>query len=192
VRCERCSLSLPFASAPCRDCLAHPPAFDRALALGVYLATATHLNPLARALRALKYQGRRLVARSLGTAMAERFVLPDGALLVPVPLHPRRLRERGFNQAALLASVLAHASGRPADLRALARRRDTPSQTRLDASSRTRNLQGAFVARTRLDGRPVVLVDDIVTTGATASACAAALRAAGAGLVVVAAVGRAP
>jgi len=192
ARCDRCSLSLPFASAPCRDCLAHSPGFDRAFALGVYLATGTYLNPLARALRALKYQGRRGVAGSFAAAMAERFELPDGAPLVPVPLHPRRLRERGFNQAALLARALADASGHPADLRALARHRDTPSQTRLDATSRARNLDGAFMAHRRLDGRPVVLVDDVVTTGATASACAAALRAAGASLVVVAAVGRAP
>jgi ComF family protein len=158
----------------------------------VYLATPTHLNPLARALRALKYQGRRAVAHGFGRTMAERFTLPTTGLLVPVPLHRRRLRTRGYNQAALLAGALARTAGLPVDLGALVRRRDTPSQTHLDAGARARVLDGAFAVRRRLDDCCVLLVDDVITTGATASACAAALRAAGASTVVVLAVGRTP
>jgi ComF family protein len=109
-------------------------------------------------------------------------VLTAGAVLVPVPLHPRRRRERGFNQADLLAAELS----RRADLRvagaALVRRIDTPSQTGLSAAARRANVAGAFAVRRRAQvaGRVVVLVDDVLTTGATARACARVLVQAGA------------
>jgi ComF family protein len=158
----------------------------------LYLAEGTQLNPLARAVRALKFRGHRAVAATLGEAMAR--VLPSGPhdLVVPVPLHVARLRERGYNQAVLLARALARTAGLHVMPSGLVRRRPTPAQADLDAVARRANVRGAFVAPARLAGAAVVLVDDVLTTGATADACARALRAAGARRVSVLTVGRTP
>jgi ComF family protein len=106
-----------------------------------------------------------------------------GGLLVPVPLHPRKLRERGFNQSALLAEALAAAAGGGACLAHLLRRTvDTPTQTALDRPGRRANLKNAFAlaARRRLDPRQhYILVDDVFTTGSTLDSCARVLRRAG-------------
>jgi ComF family protein len=108
-------------------------------------------------------------------------------LVVPVPLHRRRLAKRGYNQAALLAASLAKALDIPLLTSGLIRVRDTGSQARLDAAARKKNLQGAFCANTRLfSGARVLLVDDVVTTTATCRAASLALRNAGAREVQVA------
>jgi hypothetical protein len=129
---------------------------------------------------------------SLGAALGSLVPLPAGTLVVPVPLHPTRLRERGYDQAALLAHACARAAGLPLAVRGLVRRRDTPAQARLDASARRKNLAGAFVAPAPLARPTVALVDDVLTTGATAEACARALRAADVERIVVLTVGRTP
>ncbi len=157
------------------------------------IARGASLGPLDGTLRvlvhALKYHGRRRVAERLAELLLARDdaaeLLSADCLLLPVPLHPRRQRERGFNQAELLAGALARRCGRPLLAGALVRRKDTPSQTGLSATARRANMAGAFAVRRRaaVQARCIVLVDDVATTGATARACALALRAAGAGEV---------
>jgi ComF family protein len=128
--------------------------------------------------------GPRAVACALVREAAERAPLP-GSLVVPVPLHPARLRRRGFNPAALLARSLARAHGVPVAPRALERVRDTPSQTGLDRRARARNVAGAFRVRSGAwIPAHVWLVDDVVTTGATLHAAARTLRRAGARRIV--------
>jgi ComF family protein len=128
--------------------------------------------------------GPRAVACALVLEAAARAPL-DAELVVPVPLHPARLRQRGFNPAALLARALARARGVPLAPRALERVRDTPSQTGLHRRARARNVAGAFRVRpgARIPAR-VWLVDDVVTTGATLREAARALRRAGARRVI--------
>jgi ComF family protein len=124
--------------------------------------------------------GPRAVASALAREAAGRAPAP-GELVVPVPLHPVRLRQRGFNPAALLARAVARAHGLAVAPRALERLRDTPSQTGLGRRARRRNVAGAFGVRSgeRIPAR-VWLVDDVVTTGATLAEAARALRRAGA------------
>ncbi len=110
-----------------------------------------------------------------------RQLLATSDLVVPVPLHERRLRERGFNQSSLLAAALARGAGRPCCADVLVRRRPTATQTGLSAAERRRNVRDAFAVRRRavVAGRIVTLVDDVLTTGATARACALVLRECG-------------
>jgi ComF family protein len=129
-------------------------------------------------LRRLKFAG----LPELAVPLAALLPTTAAELIVPVPLHPRRLRERQFNQAAALAYAArdAHRLSGPIELHALARIRDTPPQTSLGPAERRRNLRGAFLADARrVRGRAVLLIDDVATTGATLEACARALRAAG-------------
>jgi ComF family protein len=136
----------------------------------------------------MKYESRPDLARPLGDllwrAVAPHAAPLRGAIVVPVPLHPLRLAERGFNQSALLGGRLARRLGAPFAPRALRRTRETPRQATLDRSARASNVAGAFAVAgrqsDRLRGRTVVLVDDVMTTGATLDACAHAILGAGA------------
>ena len=124
------------------------------------------------------------VATELIREAAHRAPGPAPDLIVPVPLHPLRLRERGFNPAGLLAAALGRAHRLPVDSAALTRIRDTPSQTQLARSQRARNVSGAFRARNRaLPGR-IWLVDDVVTTGSTLREAARSLQGSGARRIV--------
>ncbi len=192
--CQTCgrpfpSFDRPVAVAPprCSPCVTAPPPFDYARAAGAYA------GPLRDALHAFKFGGKRALARPLGDLVIERcggLLGPHVDALVAVPLTRARERERGFNQAALLASHLAAASGLPHRPRWLARRHGTRPQTELTADERRANVAGAFQASGRVRGAHVLLVDDIFTTGATAGECARTLRAAGARAVGVVAVAR--
>lgn len=156
------------------------------------LAAAQYRHPLSRAIQRFKYEARPDLAVQLAGLIdldALRLVSRDPrTLFVPVPLHRSRLAERGYDQAALLAGALSRFAGRRSSARALRRVRPTLQQARLDEGKRRENVVGAFAPspRERLGERPVVLVDDVITTGATALACVEALRSAGADVVAVA------
>jgi ComF family protein len=181
--CPRCGL--PGSPAVCGACAVHPPAFDACR------AGALFGGPVADAIHALKYGGRAAVAGPLGAWLAGRAPIPQGACVVAVPLARGRRIDRGYDQAALLADAVARAARVPR-LRGVVRRvRETPPQVGRSREQRLRNVDGAFAAARSLRGEHLVLVDDVVTTGATASACAGALVAAGARSVAVLAVARA-
>lgn len=183
--CTRCGV--PGPETLCGACRVAPPAFEQVRAGGLFG------GPLAEAVHALKYGGRPALARPLGAWLASRAALPLGSLVVSVPLARGRRVERGYDQAALLADALARASraGARRARGALRRVRETPPQVGRTREERARNVAGAFEATGAVAGRDVVLVDDVVTTGATADAAAAALRRAGARSVVVVALARA-
>jgi ComF family protein len=139
---------------------------------------------LAEALIRCKHGGMPSFARPLTRLAAGKAVLPEADLIVPVPLHRRRLAERGFNQAALIAGALSRISGIPWSPSLLRRTRDTGSQGGRTRAGRLECTRGAFAVargrRRRVAGRRILLVDDVWTTGATCRSCAAALRRAGA------------
>lgn len=189
--CAACTAALPRTDGPrCRTCAAPlaPGTGCRACAalpeqpLTSLTAACCFVDGARRLVHRLKYEALSALAEPMGVLMAT-YPLPDPRpeLIVPVPLHRSRKRQRGFNQAELLARVIGRAHGVPVAPRALARVRATPSQVRqTDAAHRAANVAGAFACREDVAGRVVLLVDDVATTGATLRACAAALRAAGA------------
>lgn len=179
--CKRCSQPVARGDA-CRRCETAPLDIDGIVA-------PFRMEGVAReAVHRLKYSNLRAIAPLLGDLLAdfltERGVLGD--ILVPVPLHSRRERQRGYNQAALLARHAGERLRLPVGADALSRRRDTPSQTaRSQAEERRTNVQGSFHCPRpeMVDGLNVLLVDDVCTTGATLEACAVALKDAGAASV---------
>lgn len=195
-RCPGCGGQLGRAvglCGPCRSRLRaqveeYSPLHSRAephlITLGRYAGVTR------RAVRALKYSGARDVAQPLGRALAAG-VPASWALraVVPVPLHPSRQRQRGYNQAELLARAVAAELGVPV-LPLLVRTRATAQQARQHATERRGNLAGAFAVRGELPGGRLLLVDDVMTTGSTFLACRDALEAAGAGELRYAAVAR--
>jgi ComF family protein len=189
--CER--LGIPFADDPgpgvlSMEAITDPPAYGRARAAVRYDGVARDL------VHRLKYGDRLDLAAAMGRWMARagRDLLEDADALVPVPLHWRRLWGRRFNQAAMLAkaaSAAAPAGRIPVLTGALARRRATTQQVGLSRSARAVNVQGAFTVtedgKAAICGKQIVLVDDVLTSGATVDACARALLRAGAGGVDV-------
>lgn len=149
-------------------------------------------SPVARAVVAFKYGGAQRLGPRLAAALLPRVPDPAIDLVVPVPLHPRRLRRRGYNQSAVLARHLARLLGRPVGPTVVVRTRDTPSQTALALDARTRNVAGAFLVRRPADvlGRSILLVDDVWTSGATVRAVATTLCEAGAATVDVVTIAR--
>jgi predicted amidophosphoribosyltransferase len=170
--CSRCGQ--PAApEVACRLCADWPGALR-----GVRSATWLE-GGARRAVHLLKYEGWRRIAEPMAETMRRAIGLPPGATLVPIPLGAARIRARGYNQSAVLAEALGHRAGIPVARGALARRRETTTQTALTPEERRANLAGAFVAVGRAPARPV-LVDDVFTTGATLAEAAVALLAAGA------------
>ncbi|MBC8104110.1 MAG: ComF family protein [Cytophagales bacterium] len=199
--CDACGRPIePDQTGPCRTCEAHheatgsPFAFEAARAAGIFE------GPLRLALHRLKYHQGESLGESLGSYLANRLVvdrlfgserLTGLDWVAAVPMHPRKERSRGFNQARLLAAPVAEMLGLPLlPSPALRRIRSRPAQVGLSADLRRRNLREAFQATDRsnapIAGRGVLLIDDVFTTGATVEACAAALREAGTSRVLVA------
>ncbi len=188
--CGRCGR--PFGSgvhlsdgAVCAPCLAHPPRHDG-------IAAATLYNDTSRKLVLALKHGRRIaltgmMARLMATKLAQ---IDEEWLIVPVPLHRWRLWRRGYNQAALLAADIAKLRGARLVVDGLVRRKATPTLGGLGSKARTRVLSGAIAIHPRrgesIKGKRVVLVDDVLTSGATSNACVSALKRAGAEKVVIA------
>ena len=202
--CAPCAAALPMIRAPCRRCGREAGAFAAASPCPACRDEATDLDGVVAAVRyrdtardlvlALKFGGRPPAAIPLGLLLADAVLAADrpGDLVVPVPLSAARFRRRGHNQADEIARVVAKRTGIDRDVRALARRRGGPPQSGLSRPARSRGPRGAFVARRdRVEGGCVLLIDDVVTTGATAGSCARALRRAGALRVVLGAACRA-
>ncbi len=179
--CSRCGLPLEATDIDtCGRCLAKPPRLDRIRAAVAY-------DDISRsvALR-LKYGRKVALARTMSRYMLPLVAEPSPrALLVPVPLHRSRLWNRGFNQSAIIARELSRRTGLPLAADALRRVRPTPPLKGMNMNQRRRTVAGAFRANEDADlaNREIVLIDDVLTTGSTANACARALKRAGAARV---------
>ncbi len=184
--CARCALPFEYdggAEAECAACIADPPPFDRMRAAVAY-------GEIARGVALkLKYRGRIGVAETLAKFMARHLVEGEGderilRILVPVPLHRWRIWKRGYNQSALIAAALGRRAGVDVELGLLERTKATPPLKGMGPRERAAAVRGAFrvaaAHKEGLRGRSVILVDDVFTSGATAGACARALRKAGA------------
>ena len=177
--CPRCARAYehPDTRAECGACQKNPPAFSRSIALYRYAPPVDHF------IRELKFRHQLGLARLLGAQLAERLA-PERARpdrIIPIPLHPARLRERGYNQALEIARPLARTLRVPLDFLSMQRVRATVSQTGMALAARRKNVRNAFRLRDPqlLKGLHVAVVDDVMTTGSTVEAAAKCLRAAG-------------
>ncbi len=190
--CPHCALPLPAHCDPataCGECQQKPPPFDHCIAPFLYQPPLDHL------INGLKFRARlpnsRLLASLLVEQLRQRAVdRPDA--LIPVPLHRNRLRHRGYNQALELARHLGHQLSIPLDQTCCIRQHPTPPQAGSNREQRHRNLRGAFILHSQLTARHIALVDDVVTTGATAAELARTLKRGGVDRVDVWAVARTP
>ena len=193
--CARCALPLPAALAAsgspnvCGACQRHPPPFTHCHAAFRYQ------DPLPSMIAGLKFRGRLNVLRLTGLLLAASLResdVPMPAAIVPVPLHPRRLRKRGYNQALELARIVGRELMLPVDDRCCERVLATRPQAELEQKARRKNLRGAFHATVDMRDRHVAILDDVVTTGSTVSELARVLNRAGCQRVDVWTVARTP
>lgn len=192
--CNPCDLALPYLGAACcpvcalptphgeicGHCLQHPPLFSRASAVFAYSF------PLDKLIQAMKYREQLALASQFADKLAQRIApntLPD--VLLPMPLHPSKLRERGFNQSQLLAEKLAHQLHLDVLPEACQRVRDTPPQSTLPWQERKKNVHQAFCCAADLTGKHVALIDDVLTSGASLNALAEAVQERGANTISV-------
>jgi ComF family protein len=191
--CPRCSLPVPAGDGEgyfCGSCLQERRYFE------IHRTGGLYEGALKEAIHRFKYEGVFPLVRFFGDllqptlgALSQDYPV---AVMIPVPLHIRRLRERGFNQALLLAKELSSRTGIPYAERALKKVKDTPVQIGLKRKERNKNLKGAFQVKAQelIQGKAVMLVDDVYTTGATVNECSRALLKAGAERVAVLTVAR--
>jgi ComF family protein len=178
--CQRCNCPL----TPDRNC---PHCRYHTFGLTGLRVAYTYKDPLRTCIRSLKYQSNTRIASPLGSLLAKAYQASNihADIIIPVPLHPKRLQQRGYNQAQLLAQACAQAIGIPLNSSLLLRSRETQAQALLRGQQRHSNVAAAFscsspTATKILEKRIVVIIDDVCTTGATLEACAAPLFAAGA------------
>ncbi|HPM41763.1 MAG TPA: ComF family protein [bacterium] len=195
-RCPLCDSFVHERACPCEDCAhsvrrldseAFVPHTPKSV-LSFCRSCFAFEGRVKDALHGFKYGERQDLLSFFAREMALEAASVGGFdLIVPVPLAPRKLSDRGFNQSALIARRMAKGAWAPADLRSLVRARDIPPQVGLEREARIENVRGAFAVRrgreARLDGREILLIDDVMTTGATLAECARALRSAGASSV---------
>jgi ComF family protein len=192
--CQTCALPLLAAGLTCGECLLEPPAFEQVVVPWQYGFPVDSL--ITRFKHNAKWPFGHLLADVLGQYLQHRFDegLPRPDALLPVPQANKRLRQRGFNQAAMLARWLSESLDLPCEETVLRRVKDTDAQQSLDAKSRKRNLRNAFdlMPDAQVKNRHLALVDDVLTTGATAQALARLLMNAGAARVDVYCLARTP
>ena len=182
--CPRCGLDLgPYVQTDtlCRECHAHPPRFTKAIAVAGYDGV------IREAIHKFKYAKERVLLDELSGLLIARWqgvcqLLPQIDMIMPAPLYRGKLKERGFNQSQLLAERLSQAMGIPLEIDNLIKTRPTPDQAGLDSVNRKKNLIDAFEVTNPkvIDGKNILLIDDVLTTGATASEISRTLKKAGA------------
>jgi len=173
-QCPQCAIPTPDGQT-CGTCLKHPPAFDHSIAAFSYRFPVNQLIP------ALKYHSRLAIAQVLGQHLAEAVAnCPRPDLLIPMPLHPARIRQRGFNHATEIARVVATSLKLQLDFSCCKRVRDTPPQVALAYDQRRRNVRGAFECNSTVEGKRIALIDDVMTTGTSLDELAKTLKRAGA------------
>lgn len=196
--CPDCEADLPLgrtAACPqcgeptthgerCGACLIEAPHFARTIALYRYDF------PIDQVIRSFKYGHQLSVANWLGQRLAERIQTPAD-LIIPLPLHPERLRERGFNQSVEIAAAIGNCLNLPVHRSTLNRTRPTPHQTGLSPKERKKNVRAAFECTTDYSDKTILLVDDVMTTGATLNECARTLKLHGATTVIAVVAARA-
>ena len=182
--CLRCALPLPNGEI-CGHCLSKPPHHDAAF------AAFSYEFPLDKLVQAFKYAHRLALGDYFGQQLVQRIKAPAADLIIPLPLHPERLRQRGFNQALELARPVSKAWKLPIDTTCCRRTRNTPAQADLPWSERVKNIQGAFQCSTDLTGKRIILVDDVMTTGASLNECCRTLKLHGAAAITLLVVARA-
>ena len=175
--CWQCGLPLEFTAAPsrCGHCQQRPPAYDRVISAFAYA------NPISQLVSKLKFRGQLQLARLFGELLAEHITClgSQAQAVLPVPLHPRRLRSRGYNQALEIARPVSRALALPIVQDAVTRQRDTQPQAEQSAVQRERNIRGAFVPGKPVTYQCVAIVDDVMTSGHTVNEIATLLRQSG-------------
>jgi len=188
--CVNCLQSLPAAPTPscpqcglhsngelCGNCLKNKPYYDATHALFSYT------YPIDAVLQHYKYGSALYLSKTLGYLLQEKMVTNDVDIIIPMPLHPDRIKERGFNQSLEIAKVMAVHHQITLDSNSCQRVRNTPPQTSLTPKERINNMKGAFDCSTHFTGQHIALVDDVMTTGASLNALAKTLKEAGAARV---------
>ena len=180
-------VTIPHTHA-CGECIQTSPYFDKAISAGPYKDT------LAEAIKLFKYKKKIHIGKALAEEVMKRFSKenPPVSLLIPVPLHPKRLREREFNQSAIIASVISSRFEISMLTDVLLRQRYTKPQVELGFRERKENVEGAFTIQNKeaIKGRNIILVDDVFTTGSTVNECAKVLKKNGADKVYVVTIAR--